>query len=308
MTRRTSPFLACEVAVGPCASDTESDPIQGVLTKVKQGSAAYLQLFTVQVQEVTGAVERIRKYTKATEVLHRNALAEARTEERMNLLGEVEGMVGAVLVEVQGVGGVLEELQRHKAGREGAKIRSVGRMFVAATGAFERVQEEYREKYRKQLARQYQLIDPSGNLDLGLLGDSQSSLLLSQQIFKLPDASDARLRLETLREENAEMRQVERGVEEVRVLFADISRRVLEQGDQINTVEDYVLEVCSNAEQAAGALNQTIEIHRQRQARRRAAMTVATVVLALLVGIIANELGVFRVLGWMFAWLMGRAV
>ena len=69
-----------------------------------------------------------------------------------------------------------------------------------------------------------------------------------------------------------------------------------------------MLEVCSNAEQAAGALNQTIEIHRQRQARRRAAMTVATVVLALLVGIIANELGVFRVLGWMFAWLMGRAV
>ena len=261
------------------------------------------------------AVERIRRHTKTTETLHKNALAEARTETNPKLMGEVDETVKRVLAESNETRAVLGELQRHKTGREGAKIRAVGRVFLQVTGSFERVQDEYRERYRKQLERQYRLIDPTGGHDgeplqlSELIGgeslkwsDSQTSLRLSQQIFKLPDDSNARRQLESLKERNAEMNQLARGVEELHCLFTEIAALVNEQGDQINKVEDYVLEMCANVEKTTGILDEAIEIHKRKQAKRRTVLLVSSVILAGLLVIIANELGLFSILYRIIMW------
>ena len=245
------------------------------------------------------AVEAIRKWTRRTETLHKNALAEARSEETTKLLAEVEEAVQSTLNESKKARECLTGLQKHKSGREGAKIRSVSRQLLEETREFERIQAEYREKYRKQLERQMRLIDPTG--EAGMIGnlnlsDSQTSLLLSQQIFKHADDTKARLLLQSLKERNTEIHELEKGVEEVRQLFAEIAAIVNEQGDQIDKVEEYVQEVCGNVEKTVGHLDQTVEIHRKKQARRRAAMLISVVILALLVGIIANELGLFSLI------------
>lgn len=241
------------------------------------------------------SVERVKKFTKATEVLHRNALAEARTEESLKLMEKVDEIVGAVLQESKATRAAIGDLQRHKTGREGAKIRSECRRFMEAMGSFEGVQEEYRERYRQQLDRQCRLIDPESQQQTGPvpLSDSQTSLMLSQQIFKLADDSKARRQLEILKERNTEMHQLEKGIAEVRALFAEISALIGEQGDQIDTVEDYVLEVCANAAQTVAVLDQTVAMHRKKQSRRRAAIMIGVVILTLLLGVILNELGLF---------------
>lgn len=249
------------------------------------------------------SVERVKKFTRATEVLHKNALAEARTEETLKLMSRVEEIVEEVLKESKGTRVIIVALQRHKTGREGAKIRAECRRFMDAVGSFERIQEEYRERYRQQLERQYRLIDPdlrlrddknlSTSLSTSFLNDSHTSLMLSQQIFKLADDSKSRRQLEILKERNTEMHQLEKGIDEVRALFAEISTLISEQGDQVNKVEDYVLELCANTEKTAGVLDQTVAMHRKKQARRRAAMMIGVVILTLLLGIIFNELGIF---------------
>lgn len=249
------------------------------------------------------AVERIKKITKETEVMHKNALAEGRTEECIKIIEKIEAMSSEVLKEVSDTRRVLVELADFKkSGAEEAKVRSVGRSFLQAMKEFEGTQETYKAKYRKQLERQYKLVYPDGGVDLGLMTDSQTSLLLTQQIFRLSEDSRARKELESMRARNSEMQELEKGVEEVRLMFEQISMLVSQQGDAIDKVEDYVIEIQGNVKDTVTVLDQSVEKHRARQRRRRILFLVMLMVLMVLLGIILNEIfpslipGIFNII------------
>lgn len=250
-----------------------------------------------KVRRVQESVKKIKKITGETEVLHKNALAEAKTEECLKIISQVERLVTAVLKEATETRKLISALQREKTTKENspedAKVRSVSRAFLQAMRQFERVQEDYRDRYRRQLERQYKLINPNGNesdLNLAQLSESQTSLLLTQQIFRLSEDSRARRDLESMRQRNAEMHQLEKGMEEVRVLFEEISVLVCEQGDLIDKVEDYVVEISGDVEKASGSLDKSLEFHKRRQARKRMAFLIGATILIILFFIIFNEL------------------
>ena len=280
MTRRSSPFLACGVVSDDCEEVSETG-----------GKSVQYS----QVRKVLEAVNIIKKITAETEVLHKNALAEARTEECVKLIGKIEELVGSVLREAAETQKLLRTLkEKEKNGREGAKIISVSRAFLEAMRNFERVQEDYRERYRKQLERQYRLIDPNSSqhsIDIGQMNDSQTSILLTQQIFRLSsEDSRARRELESMRTRNTEMHHLEKGIEEVSKLFAEISVLVEEQGDSINRVEEYVVQMGDDVEKAHTFLEKSVEMHKKQQARKRVALLIGITILLILVLIILNEL------------------
>lgn len=229
--------------------------------------------------------------TKETEVLHKNALAEARTEECIKIIAKIESMTVVVLEEGSDARKLLGQMSgMKKSGGEEAKVRAVSRSFLQAMKEFERKQEAYKTKYRQQLERQYKLVYPEGTVDFGPLSDSQTSLILSQQIFRLSEDSRARKELESMKARDAEMHQLEKGVEEVRKMFEEISMLVREQGEMIDKVEDYVIEIQGNVRETVAILEKSVEIHKERQRKRRMAFAFGVMVLAVLLGIIINEL------------------
>lgn len=238
------------------------------------------------------AVQKIKKITRETEVLHKNALAEGRTEECIKIIEKIESMTVVILEEGTDARKVLGEMSemRKKGGGEEAKVRSVTRSFLQAMKEFEWIQEAYKSKYRQQLERQYKLVYPEGTVDFGPLSDSQTSLILSQQIFRLAEDSRVRKELESMKARDAEMNQLEKGVEEVRQIFEDISILVREQGDMIDKVEDYVIEIQGNVRETVTILEKSVQVHKARQKKRRMAFAVSVMILTVLIGIILNEL------------------
>lgn len=236
-------------------------------------------------------MQRIKKITKETEVLHKNALAECRTEECIKTISKIESMTLVVLKEGSDARKLLAEMREmKKSSGEEAKVRSVSRSFLQGMKEFEGKQEAYKAKYRQQLERQYKLVYPEGTVDFGLLSDSQTSLILSQQIFRLSEDSRARKELESMKARDVEMHQLEKGVEEVRQLFEEISILVREQGEMIDKVEDYVIEIQGNVRDTVAVLEKTVEIQKARQRKRRMAFIFGVMVLTVLIGIILNEL------------------
>lgn len=169
--------------------------------------------FHDQVSLVLESVERIKALTGETEVLHKNALAQADTEECVKIIAKIEGLVAVVLREATGTRRIISDLVKKEGSPETAKVRSVSKKFLQVMRNFDQVQADYRQRYRNQLERQYRLINPSGSqsdlslsdLNLAQLSESQSSLLLSQQIFRLSEDSRARRDLEAVKQRNAEM-------------------------------------------------------------------------------------------------------
>lgn len=235
------------------------------------------------------------------EVLHRNSLAEARTEECVKMIMKIEVLTGKVIEEASASRKILASLNvdnnvnttknSSNTSANGAKIKAVGRAFLKVMSDFDKKQEEHRIKYRKQMERQFRLIDPSGSdLDLAQLTGSQTSLLLSKQIFRLSEDSRARRELESMKARDEEMHQLEKGVQEIRILFEEITMLVREQGEMINKVEDYVIEIEGNVKKTLGILDKSVEVHKARQQRRRLGFLLGLSLLLILIGIILNEL------------------
>lgn len=240
---------------------------------------------------MTNAAQRIKNITRETEILHKNALAEGRTEECIKIIEKIEAMTVVVLKEGSDGRKLLNEIKGMiLSGGEEAKARSVSRSFLQAMKEFEGTQEAYKAKYRQQLERQYKLVYPEGKVDFGFLSDSQTSIVLSQQIFRLSEDSRARKELESMKARDAEMRLLEKGVEEVRQIFEEISMLVREQGDMIDKVEDYVIEIQGNVRDTVAVLDKSVQVHKARQKKRRLAFSVGVMVLTVLLGIIVNEL------------------
>ena len=89
---------------------------------------------------------------------------------------------------------------------------------------------------------------------------------------------------------DAEMHQLEKGVQEVRQMFEEISMLVREQGEMIDQVEDYVIEIQGNVRDTVAVLEKSVEIHKERQRKRRLAFAFGVMVLSGLILIIINEL------------------
>lgn len=234
------------------------------------------------------SVERIKKYTSESEILHRRVLAESRREESVRLIGKIESLVSGVLLEACEARKCLKCLSQFQ-GNGPMKIKSVGRSFLSVMRDFERVQEEYRERHRRQFERQCLLIDPSMSAtDLAKLSDSQTSLLVAQQLFRLDSdpLGGAQRQLADMRDRNTEMQHLERGIEDIRVLFQDISVLVMAQGDLVSRVEDYVLEIQGNVDDSLQVLEKSVEVNRGAQRRRQLWFLISLIILIVLILII----------------------
>ena len=254
------------------------------------------------IDQVLSSVERIKTISKASKVLHKDALAEARSEECLKLIGKIEGLAGKVLGEATATRKLLSQLNSYTNSVGGnnkdssvtmirAKIKSVSGAFLKIMSQYERQESEYREKYRLQLERQYRLINPNASEeDLNGLSSSQTSVLLTKQIFRLSEDARIRRELESMKARDEEMNQLERSVQEIRILFEEISLLVQEQGESINKIEDYVIEIQGNVKATSIALEKAVQVARIKQRRRRMTFLIGLTVLSILILIIINEL------------------
>lgn len=250
------------------------------------------------IDQVLISVGRIKSISKASKVLHKDALAEARSEECLKLIGRIEELAGEVLEEASSTRKLLSQLNSiasYPSSKEfqmiRAKIKSVSGAFLKVMSEYERQEREYREKYRRQLERQYRLIDPNASQeDLSGLSSSQTSILLTKQIFRLSEDARLRRELESMKARDEEMNQLERSVQEIRILFEEISVLVQEQGESINRIEDYVIEIQGNVKATTVALEKAVQVARIKQRRRRTTFLIGLTVLTILILIILNEL------------------
>ncbi|RLV91780.1 Syntaxin-7 [Spathaspora sp. JA1] len=65
-------------------------------------------------------------------------------------------------------------------------------------------------------------------------------------------------------ERNREIEQVHEGIQEVNTIFKDLHQLVSQQGEQLNTIEDNVLQLHGNTQQAERELNKAHEYQKQK--------------------------------------------
>ena len=80
----------------------------------------------------------------------------------------------------------------------------------------------------------------------------------------LIDQTELQYHILLTEERNREIEQVTEGIMEVNSIFKDLSQLVHQQGEQVNTIEDNILQLHGNTQQASNELNKANEYQKQK--------------------------------------------
>ncbi|EMG50510.1 SYP22 Syntaxin-22 [Candida maltosa Xu316] len=89
----------------------------------------------------------------------------------------------------------------------------------------------------------------------------QTQIQIDQDLI---DETELQYHLLLTEERNREIEQVSEGIMEVNSIFKDLSQLVHQQGEQINTIEDNVLQLHGNTQQASSELTKANEYQKSR--------------------------------------------
>lgn len=250
---------------------------------------------------VKSSLTTVHQLTKEVEALHKSALLMADAQGLAELSGKIEIKLKAASINIESSRKNLKLLDaemleypektspEYRANQ--TKHRSMCNHFLKIVAAFERMQETYKNKYRTQLERQYLIMKPDATreeLDQ-LAQSSQTSFMLTQQVFK-SDILQAEKILSNMKERHEEIMMIEKSMSEIQAMFNDIAMLVNNQGDMINTVDEYIRETKANVQSATEALKKRAEIERKRQIKRITLYFIGAAILIILLAVIGYEL------------------
>ncbi len=251
---------------------------------------------------ILAALDTVIGLTREVESLHKNALLLADAKDLAQISAKIEIKVTAASLNIESARKNLKGIEvdlKTKASSFSpvelaalqSKQRSMCTQFLRVVGAFEDMQELYKNKYKQQLQRQYLLVNPQANQQqLDQLGQSsQTSLLLTEQVFKI-DTLKAKKALKDMKERFEEILMIEKSINEIQKMFSDISLMVQQQGETIQRIDDFVSQTSLDLEAGNEELKKKLDTERKKQVQRRTLYGIGLALLAILVLIIVNEM------------------
>lgn len=130
---------------------------------------------------------------------------------------------------------------------------------------FQKTVSQYKEKSRQNPMGGQELRKVDENTSL-LEGDTiagREQIQKQQQIDAL-DESELQYHLHLTELRNRDINQINEGIVEINSIFKDLGQLVLQQGEQVDTVEENILYLQSNAQQAGRELKRAHEYQKRR--------------------------------------------
>ena len=145
-----------------------------------------------------------------------------------------------------------------------AKTSAAMRRFAAAVDAFQRAQAQNRREHRAAVARQYRVMRPNADdAEVADVEDAVGAMTLSQQqVFALGTRGDPRAVLADMRARRDDVMALERGIDNLARLFADMENMLAAQGAQLDSLEAQVDATLEYTEAARGDLRRARETQR----------------------------------------------
>lgn len=132
---------------------------------------------------------------------------------------------------------------------------------------FNELQEQFRTFKRQAYDKQKSTPVPTQVHEQTPLLEEQQQQQQQQQTQLDPDLveqTELQYHMLLTEERNRELNQVSQGIQEVNAIFKDLSELVQQQGEQLDTVEDNILQLHSNTQNAQTELHKAHEYQRRK--------------------------------------------
>lgn len=143
--------------------------------------------------------------------------------------------------------------------------------FIETLQNYQRVEQDYRQRYRQRVERQFKIVKPDATPEevAAVVHSDQGAggQIFAQALTTSPRYGESRAAYREVQERHEEMRKIERTLAELAQMFIDLDVLVNQQDDTINAIETSAAQV--NKDTEAG-LGQTVKaVDHARSARRK---------------------------------------
>ncbi|KAI8998485.1 t-SNARE [Trametes punicea] len=183
--------------------------------------------------------------------------------------------------------------QQGGSGRDG-QIRKqqtglVKQKFMEAIQNYQSVEQQYRQKYKQRLERQYKIVKPDATPEevKAVVDDVQGGQIFSQALMNSNRYGEARSAYREVQERHADIKKIEKTLTELAQLFNDMSILVEQQDEQIIAINDTVQKVEQDVEVGLNYTQKAVDSARSARKKRWICFILSVVILIIIAIIVA---------------------
>jgi len=178
-----------------------------------------------------------------------SALLDSLMEETRSIMNDVKGRIQALEAN-KGVG-TEGRVRRDQTGAVKAR-------FVEAAQGYQKVEADYRLRYRQQMERQFRIVKPDATSDEieTAMSNQRGSQIFEQALLDSNRYGESRAAYREAQQRHEDIQKIEQTLAELAQLFSDMAIIVNEADDQVDTLERNAGEAEKNVE---AGLDQTIK-------------------------------------------------
>ncbi|KAJ3476281.1 hypothetical protein NLI96_g11267 [Meripilus lineatus] len=165
----------------------------------------------------------------------------------------------------------------------------VKQKFVEAIQNYQTVEQQYRQKYKQRLERQYKIVKPDASPEeiKAVVDDNQGGQVFSQALMNSNRYGEARSAYREVQERHEDIKRIEKTLTELAQLFNDMSVLVEQQDETINVIETTAAQVEKDTEVGLGYTEKAVDSARAARKKRWICFFIFLVVLIIVAIVIA---------------------
>ncbi|KAG2158369.1 t-SNARE, partial [Suillus bovinus] len=138
----------------------------------------------------------------------------------------------------------VKDLERQGGSGRDGQIRKqqtalVKSKFVDAIQSYQTVEQQYRQKYKQRMERQFKIVKPDATPEevRAVVNDENGGQIFSQALMNSSRYGESRAAYREVQERHQDIQRIEQTIAELAQLFNDMSMLVEQQDETINTIE-----------------------------------------------------------------------
>ncbi|KAH7923522.1 t-SNARE [Leucogyrophana mollusca] len=161
--------------------------------------------------------------------------------------------------------------------------------FVDAIQNYQTVEQQYRQKYKQRMERQFKIVKPDATPEevRAAVNDDSGGQIFSQALMNSNRYGESRAAYREVQERHQDIKRIEQTIAELAQLFNDMSVLVEQQDETINTIQATTEVVEKDTEAGLGHTEKAVASARSARKKRWICFILTLVILAIIAIVVA---------------------
>ncbi|EGN95390.1 hypothetical protein SERLA73DRAFT_186342 [Serpula lacrymans var. lacrymans S7.3] len=161
--------------------------------------------------------------------------------------------------------------------------------FVDAIQNYQGVEQQYRQKYKQRMERQFKIVKPDASPEeiMAVVNDESGGQIFSQALMNSNRYGESRAAYREVQERHEDIKRIERTLGELAQLFNDMSVLVEQQDETINVIEATTGAVEKDTEVGLGYTEKAVDSARSARKKRWICFILVLVILIIVAIVVA---------------------